>query len=109
MKKKKESRSRKAICSKLRYLGNLLLHLKKEDPSIQELSDLLKPQYFTMFMNCVKKMCGFNEETGFVKIISIPSRLRPSVLGCIEVLYTEMIMRHESQAYKATLKKIVRI
>ncbi|KAJ2938638.1 hypothetical protein O0L34_g11966 [Tuta absoluta] len=50
-------------------------------------------------------MSGFDDETGYVEVISIPSRLRPSVLGCIEVLYTEMIMGHESRTYKETLKK----
>lgn len=105
LKKKKERRSRKAICSKMRDLATLLIVLRKKDHSIETLTDVLDPEKYDLFIDGIKTMCGFDEETGFVKVTSIPARMRPAVLGCIDILYTQSIMSTESTAYKEAYKK----
>lgn len=105
LKKKKERRSRKAICSKMRDLATLLIVLRKKDNSIETLTDVLDPEKYDIFIDGIKTMCGFDEETGFVKVTSIPARMRPAILGCIDILYTQSIMSTESTAYKDVYKK----
>ncbi|CAG4938132.1 unnamed protein product [Parnassius apollo] len=105
LKKKKERRSRKAICSKMRDLATLLIVLRKKDHRIEILTDVLDPEKYDIFIDGIKNMCGFDEETGFVKVTSIPARMRPSILGCIDILYTRSTMSTESTAYKDLYKK----
>lgn len=105
LKKKKERRSLKAICSKMRDLATLLIILRKADLSIDTLTDVLDPEKYDIYINGIKKMCGFDEETGFVKVISILARMRPAILGCFDILYTHTILSTESTAYKEAYQK----
>lgn len=107
LKKKKERRSRKAICSRMRDLATLLSITRKKDKEISTLTSMIDPSKYEVFISAVKSMCGFNEETGLVKVISIPSRIRPAILGCIDILYTQTIMSDHSSAYKDAYKKLL--
>ncbi|CAH2979423.1 unnamed protein product [Chilo suppressalis] len=105
LKKKKERRSRKAICSKMRDLATLLVLIRKHDCSITTLTDALDPEKYEVFIASIKEMCGFNEDTGQVRVPSIPARILPAVLGCVDILYTQSIMSSESTAFKELYKK----
>lgn len=105
LKKKKERRSRKAICSKMRDLAMLLISVREKDNEVQSLQDVIEPSKYEAFIEAVKSMSGFDEVTGYVKVISIPARIRPAILGCIDILYTQMIMSDNSTAYKDAYKK----
>ncbi|KAG6455752.1 hypothetical protein O3G_MSEX009375 [Manduca sexta] len=105
LKKKKELRSRKQICSKMRDLATLLTMMRKKDSTIENLTDAIEPEKYDTFIDSIKAMCGYDKTTGTVNITSIPARLRPAILGCIDILYTQCIMSTESAAYKESYKK----
>ncbi|KAG6461028.1 hypothetical protein O3G_MSEX012370 [Manduca sexta] len=104
-KKKKEHRSRKAICSKMRDLATLLKIARNEYPEINTFAELLDPLRYENLIDCIKKMCGFNNETGDVDITSIPARLRPSLLSCVDILYTQTILDKSSTTAEKDNKK----
>lgn len=72
----------------MRDLATLLKLLRKKDTTIESLTDAFDPEKYGTLINAIKEMCGFDEETGMVKIISVPSRMRPAVLGCVEILHS---------------------
>lgn len=104
-KKKKERRSRKAICSKMRDLATLLKIARSEYPETATLEELLDPLKYENLIVCIKKMCGFNNETGDVEVTSIPARLRPSLLCCVDILYTQTILDKSSSTAEKDHKK----
>jgi len=59
-----------------------------------------------LFLEGMKEMWGFNENTGHVKVSGFPARLRPSTLGCIEIFNAESIMvEYISAAYQDHIKR----
>ncbi|KAL4713382.1 hypothetical protein ACJJTC_016850 [Scirpophaga incertulas] len=105
LKKKKEKRSRKLICSKMRDLAKLLKIVREKNPEIIQLQNLIDPKHYECFIESVKIMSGFNEETGHVEVVSIPARIRPEMLGCIDILFTNTIMdQYKSTALKDHIK-----
>ncbi|XP_028037005.1 uncharacterized protein LOC114248078 [Bombyx mandarina] len=104
-KKKKERRSRKSICSKMRDLASLLKVVREKHPEIAQLRDMIDPKYYEYFIEGVKILSGFDEKTGYVNVVSMPARIRPEILGCIEIMFTNTIMDpHKSTAYKDFIK-----
>lgn len=61
------------------HLASLLKIAGNEYPEIKLLEELLDPFRYENLINCIKKMCGFNNVTVDVDITSIPARLRPSL------------------------------
>lgn len=57
------------ISNKLRELGRLLFKMR-ERKLVQVFLDVINPQLFPEVVQCVKELCGWNEET---KLIEIPS------------------------------------
>nr|CAH7733939.1 unnamed protein product [Callosobruchus chinensis] len=94
------------VTRKIRELAQLLILMKKLEPSISNLRDILRPIYFEVIIRAVKQIGKFNDaldrfENG-TKLFSI----RGSLKNCCNIIVgSEELTSDESDVFKEFLKR----
>ena len=78
------------IRCKIREVGRLMLHLRK-DHGITSLADALDPTQFQKVVSCVRKVAGFNDETNTFAIPSFALKLGHALKKCAMSLISEAL------------------
>ena len=63
------------VSCKMREAARLLIEMKKRDPTVQKLEDCIHPTKFRTLVLAVKKLGGFQEDTGRYETPSLPLKL----------------------------------
>lgn len=82
-----------SYCSnRMRALARIYLDMKSSRPDcIKEFSDCIASKHFDLMVHVVRRMCKYNEESGFTGTPSVTPRLCSSLKRCAYILKTEAI------------------
>ncbi|CAH0392007.1 unnamed protein product [Bemisia tabaci] len=73
------------VATRMRELARLLVKLRKLDKSITSLSDALFPSKFKFIVEATRELCRYDEMSGKVDVISMPTRIGTSIKLCIQL------------------------
>ncbi|CAH0749364.1 unnamed protein product [Bemisia tabaci] len=96
---------RPAVSRRLRDAAALLLACRRADPGIRTMSDCLRPGAFPTVLEAARQMSGYDVDSGDVRVVGMPARLRCVLRECLSFRHAEVLQsRHVSEAERERVR-----
>lgn len=96
---------RPAVSRRLRDAAALLLACRRADPNIRTMSDCLRPGAFPTILEAARQLSGYDVDSGDVRVVGMPARLRCVIRECISFRHAEVLQsRQVSEAERERVR-----
>lgn len=97
---------------KMRELARILIEVKKNDPSINDLLGALQPKYFDFFVKATKTIANFDEINNVFRSPTLAMNMATSLKQCCDIALTLLLKSHDdpdvvSARNEANLKNMI--